>query len=253
MCCDAGRSPSTRSSAFSAIVALTVATTYGEPRYRAAVEIPLVLLAAVGIAAGISSKRWDRSPRDGSLAGRASDLASTTNSRNRSGDQDRRRIAQKVSVPIPALVALIISLIVAAEVMNAADVPAVVKNVLVLPLNGATIAGRTTLGASAPPGVTKVEFRATGSGLRNTVIATAKRNGKYLWLAYWDASTAPPGSYTIWAVDYSSAKRSNSPHIDINIDLLKFGQVEIAAKSQRPAVPEFRRVTRVAPGSVVPA
>ena len=38
---------------FFAIVVLTVAVTYGEPRYRAAIEIPLVLLAAVGISAAL--------------------------------------------------------------------------------------------------------------------------------------------------------------------------------------------------------
>jgi 4-amino-4-deoxy-L-arabinose transferase-like glycosyltransferase len=47
---------------FFAIVALTVAATYGEPRYRAAIEIPLVLLAAVGIGAALTHERRPPSP-----------------------------------------------------------------------------------------------------------------------------------------------------------------------------------------------
>ena len=59
---------------FFAIVAVTVATTYGETRYRAAVEVPLVLLAAVGLSAGLPPRGdpsgleprpdndWSRSP-----------------------------------------------------------------------------------------------------------------------------------------------------------------------------------------------
>jgi 4-amino-4-deoxy-L-arabinose transferase-like glycosyltransferase len=46
---------------FFAIVILTAASTYGEPRYRAAVEIPLVLLAAVGISSALSHGRPARS------------------------------------------------------------------------------------------------------------------------------------------------------------------------------------------------
>ena len=42
---------------FFGIVVFTAATTYGEPRYRAAVEIPLVLLAAIGISSALSYKR----------------------------------------------------------------------------------------------------------------------------------------------------------------------------------------------------
>lgn len=50
---------------FFGIVIVTVATTYGEPRYRAAVEVPLVLLAAVGLCAASSRVRRGRgSPED---------------------------------------------------------------------------------------------------------------------------------------------------------------------------------------------
>jgi 4-amino-4-deoxy-L-arabinose transferase-like glycosyltransferase len=42
---------------FFAIVIFTAASTYGEPRYRAAVEVPLVILAAVGISSAFSRRR----------------------------------------------------------------------------------------------------------------------------------------------------------------------------------------------------
>jgi hypothetical protein len=42
---------------FFAIVIYTAASTYGEPRYRTAVEVPLVLLAAIGASAALSYKR----------------------------------------------------------------------------------------------------------------------------------------------------------------------------------------------------
>ncbi len=53
---------------FFAIVAVTVATTYGETRYRAAVEVPLVLLAAVGLSAGLAAMRRARAPRGPEVA-----------------------------------------------------------------------------------------------------------------------------------------------------------------------------------------
>ena len=83
---------------FFAIVALTVAATYGEPRYRAAVEIPLVLLAAVGISAGVSYKRPAPSPRDQSVARPESSLAPRTSAepdiRSPSGRSQLRRRAR---------------------------------------------------------------------------------------------------------------------------------------------------------------
>ena len=75
------------------------------------------------------------------------------------------------------------------------------------------------LEAVAPGGVTKVEFCATGGGLRNTMVATAKQSGKNLWLAYWNANAAHPGNFLVWAVDYTGSARSSgrSPTIDITI------------------------------------
>ena len=205
---------------FFAIVAVTVATTYGETRYRAAVEVPLVLLAAVGISAGLASTRRARSPRGRSVARPESSVAPTTNGRDRSADQDRRRrLAHKVPVRGLSVIALVLSLVGVAKVMNVADARPPIKNEMVKPLDGTSSAGTIPLEALAPGGVTKVEFRATGGGLRNTVVAVAKKSGKYadIWLGSWNASAVHPGRYLIWSVGSTGAVANSSPPINITI------------------------------------
>jgi hypothetical protein len=115
--------------------------------------------------------------------------------------------------------ALVISLVAVAEVLNVADGPVVIKNQMVLPLDGTSSAGMTVLEATAPAGVTKVEFRATGGGLRNTVVAVATRwrGNRSLWLASWNASAVHPGGYTIWSVGYTGSLGTSSPPINITI------------------------------------
>jgi hypothetical protein len=120
-----------------------------------------------------------------------------------------------------ALAALVISLVTVGEVLNVADAVPPGKIELLLPSSGTSSAGRILFEELAPAGVTKVEFRATGGGLRNTVVVTAKKHGKYLWLGYWNASAAHPGGYLIWSVDYTGApgrrSRARSPTIKITI------------------------------------
>jgi hypothetical protein len=124
-------------------------------------------------------------------------------------------------VPVRALtvVALAILLVTVAGVMNVADAIPPRRNEMAQPLDGTSWTGRIFLEAQAPAGVTKVEFRATGGGLRNTVVAVAKKLGTYYWLAYWNSSAAHPGSYLIWSVDYTGSARSSgrSPTINITI------------------------------------
>jgi hypothetical protein len=115
------------------------------------------------------------------------------------------------------VVALAILLVTVAGVMNVADAIPPRRNEMVQPLDGTSWTGRIFLEAQAPAGVTKVEFRATGGRLRNTVVAVAKKVGTYYWLAYWNSSAAHPGGYMIWAVDYTGALGSNSPAINITI------------------------------------
>jgi hypothetical protein len=88
---------------------------------------------------------------------------------------------------------------------------------MVLPLDGTSLTGKTLLEALVPGGATKVEFRASGGRLRDTVLATANETGKNSWVAYWNARAAHPGSYTIWAVDYLGSRGSSSPPIYITV------------------------------------
>lgn len=204
---------------FFAIVAVTVATTYGETRYRAAVEVPLVLLAAVGLSAGLAAMRRARSPRGPEVARADPSLAPTTSGRDRPAEQDRRRLAPKVPVRALGVMALVLSLVGVVKVMNVADAGPPIKNEMVKPLDGTSAAGTIPLEALAPGGVTKVEFRVTGGGLRNTVVAVAKKSGKLadIWLGSWNASAVQPGPYLIWSVGSTGAVANSSPPITITI------------------------------------
>ena len=122
-------------------------------------------------------------------------------------------LAHQVPVRGLSVIALVLSLVVVVKVMNAADALPQIKNEMVLPLDGTSAAGTIPLEALAPRGVTKVEFRATGGGLRNTVVAVAKKSGKHadIWLGSWNASAVHPGPYLIWSVSSTGAV-ANSSH-----------------------------------------
>ncbi len=63
------------------------------------------------------------------------------------------------------------------------------------------VTGTVILGASAPTdvGVTKVEFHLTGGSLNSALIATVGAGAAYGWLAGWDSTTVPDGTYTLQA------------------------------------------------------
>jgi hypothetical protein len=81
---------------------------------------------------------------------------------------------------------------------------------LVTPTNGAVLSGMTGLDATAitPTTVTAVQFLATGGTLHDAKIATA---GLAIigWVAKWDTTTVPNGSYTVVSVGYNSAGHSS--------------------------------------------
>ena len=65
-----------------------------------------------------------------------------------------------------------------------------VKNMstaVVVPSNGATLSGTTTLSASASGPVVGVEFRLSGNGLSNFLVGTAT-NGPYGWIYTWNTT-----------------------------------------------------------------
>ena len=70
---------------------------------------------------------------------------------------------------------------------------------VLIPSSGASVSGtQVVLDAAASPnvGVTKVEFHLTGGSLNNALIATATPT-YYGWLASWNSTTVPNGTYTL--------------------------------------------------------
>jgi hypothetical protein len=91
-----------------------------------------------------------------------------------------------------------------------ASAPAFVYNPpttsVIVPSNGASLAGSQALDANASDysKVTKVEYRLTGGTFNKALIATATLTA-YGWLATWDTTTVPNGSYTLQSVAYDAA------------------------------------------------
>ncbi len=88
------------------------------------------------------------------------------------------------------------------------------------PSDGAFLAGSQWLNASASSntGVTKVEFHLTGGTLNDTLIATATQTS-YGWLAGWDTTTVPDGTYTLQSVAYDGGGNiGRSLGVAVNVD-----------------------------------
>jgi uncharacterized protein YjbI with pentapeptide repeats len=90
---------------------------------------------------------------------------------------------------------------------------------VVLPTGGATLAGIQYLDAQASdgPGVTKVQFTLTGGTLNHAVIATTAPT-QVGWLAKWDTTTVPNGTYTLQSVATDAANNvSQSAPVTITV------------------------------------
>jgi len=98
------------------------------------------------------------------------------------------------------------------------DVPT--TSVILPPAGGATLTGIQYLDATASDavGVTKVEFHLSGGTFSNALIATAAPT-IYGWLAGWDSSTVPDGTYSIQSVAYDAAGAS-SKSIPVTINVI---------------------------------
>jgi hypothetical protein len=70
---------------------------------------------------------------------------------------------------------------------------------VVLPANGATLSGTQVLDATASSGVTGVQYELSGGNLTDSVIATATPT-IYGWLASWNSTSVPNGTYTLQSV-----------------------------------------------------
>jgi hypothetical protein len=92
---------------------------------------------------------------------------------------------------------------------NIASAPLFVNNPpttsVVLPSNGASLAGSKYLDAIAFDygTLTKVEFHLTGGTLNDALIATGTPT-YYGWLAGWNSTTVPNGTYTLQSVAYDA-------------------------------------------------
>ena len=86
---------------------------------------------------------------------------------------------------------------------------------VVLPAANATISGGQYLDALASPRVTQVQYALSGGTLSDAVVATASPT-LYGWIASWDSTTVPNGSYTLQSVaSYAGGVAGTSPGVTI--------------------------------------
>jgi hypothetical protein len=91
------------------------------------------------------------------------------------------------------------------------------NSAIVVPSNPATISAAAVLDATASPGVSTVQFVLTGGTLNQAVIATATPT-LFGWLASWDSTTVPNGTYTLQSVaSYAGGVTGTSPGITITV------------------------------------
>ena len=88
---------------------------------------------------------------------------------------------------------------------------------VVIPSSGATVSGSQNLDAGASSGVTSVQYEITGGGLNDDVIATATPS-VFGWLANWNTTAVPNGTYTLQSVAaYGGGVSGTSPGITITV------------------------------------
>jgi hypothetical protein len=88
---------------------------------------------------------------------------------------------------------------------------------VLLPSNGATLSGSTTLDASAS-NATSVEFRLFGGsyGYSGPVLCTATPT-QYGWLCSWNTTTVPNGSYALLSEAFNSGGSAFSSGVGITV------------------------------------
>jgi PQQ-like domain len=86
-----------------------------------------------------------------------------------------------------------------------------------IPSNNATVSGTQLLDAGASPGVTQVQYEVTGGTFNHSVIATATPT-YYGWLALWNTTTLPNGTYTLQSVaSYGGEVSGTSTPITVTV------------------------------------
>jgi beta-glucanase (GH16 family) len=85
---------------------------------------------------------------------------------------------------------------------------------------GATLSGTQWLDATASSGVTQVLYELTGGTLNQTLIGTATSTA-YGWVASWNTTTVPNGTYSLQSVaSYGGGVSGTSPPITITVNNL---------------------------------
>src|SRR5262249_13097686 len=83
---------------------------------------------------------------------------------------------------------------------------------LLIPANGTTVSGTTTLDASATGILKSIDFRATGNGYSNVLLGAASAT-PYGWIYNWNTMDEPNGTYTLTSrvVDCSGNSINSAP------------------------------------------
>lgn len=89
---------------------------------------------------------------------------------------------------------------------------------VVLPATGATVSGtQSVLDAVATSGVSSVTYQLSGNGLNNSEVATGTPT-LYGWLAEWNSTTVPNGTYTLTSVAaYAGGVSGTSQPITVTV------------------------------------
>jgi hypothetical protein len=90
---------------------------------------------------------------------------------------------------------------------------------VLIPSNGATESGGTaTLDASASANVNSVSYELSGGAFNDQPISVATST-LYGWIAHWNTTTVPDGTYTLQSVaSYASGQSTTSAPITITVD-----------------------------------
>jgi hypothetical protein len=100
---------------------------------------------------------------------------------------------------------------------NAATLQVAPATSVVLPSDGAVVSGSQTLDATASSGTTQVQFLLTGRTLNTAVIATATPT-IFGWLASWNSTTVPNGTYTLQSIaSFPVGGSGTSPGVTIKV------------------------------------
>ena len=103
------------------------------------------------------------------------------------------------------------------------DAYAPLRTQVLVPSNGSSVSGTTVLDASATPGstVSGVQFVLSGGSLSDQVVGTATLT-LYGWIADWDTTTVPNGTYTLQSVATATTSFSSitvtSPGITVTVN-----------------------------------